>query len=344
MLTLGPDRASRDRLTGRSIGSAVGGGYVALAFLLTATLAAAPSIPPADSLQGPSAEAPFSQAAATEGDVSSPAYHLQSGSLARSRIVAMGRDLRLDGEALSHAVVLSGNARVTGRVEQDLIVLGGDAFLSPTAEVGGDVYVLGGRIEAGSGSSIGGRSVAYPEASDLWMTLIEGPSMGLPSSSRVVLGSKLALLAFWIFVALALLAVARRGVVSTSESVQGEPFYNFFVGLSGVAAMVLTALFFNAFSGALLGVPLLILVSVVALVLRFWGMVAVFHALGTWLHRRLGRKFPVPLTAATWGLLTLGLLKLVPYLGIWTWTVATFIGVGAAISTKMGRREPWFET
>ena len=272
-----------------------------------------------------------------------PAYHLETGSLARSRIVALGRDLLLEGQALSHAVVISGDARVSGEIEGDLIILGGNAHLATTASVGGDVYVLGGRIDAASGAAIGGRSVAYPEASDLWITLMEGPSMGLPSTSRVVLGARLALLAFWSFMVLFLLAIGRRELVSTSESVQVEPFRNFFVGLTGVAAMVLTALFFSAFSGALLGVPLLVLVAVVALVLRFWGMVAVFHALGSWLHRRMGQRRPVPLTAATWGLLTLGVLKLIPYLGIWSWTMATFIGVGAALNTKMGRREPWLE-
>ena len=41
--------------------------------------------------------------------------------------------------------------------------------------------------------------------------------------------------------------------------------------------------------------------------------------------------------------LMIGVLKFLPWVGIWTWTVATFIGVGAALSTKFGRREPWFE-
>jgi len=41
------------------------------------------------------------------------------------------------------------------------------------------------------------------------------------------------------------------------------------------------------------------------------------------------------------GLLLLGLFKLLPYVGVWTWTVATFIGVGASLTTKLGRREPW---
>ncbi len=276
-------------------------------------------------------------------DSSAPAYHLQQGSVARSRIVAMGRDMVIDGEALSHAVVMSGSARVSGLVKGDVIVLGGDAMLASTAAVGGDVYVLSGRIDAEPGASIGGRSVAYPDASSLWVSLIQGPVMGLPATSPVVLGAKLALLAFWAFLSLLLFAVGRRELLSTSDSVRLEPFQNFFVGLTGVAAMSLTALFFSAFAGALIGVPLIVLVVVIALVLRFWGMVAVFHALGDWLSRRFDVRPPLPLTAATYGLVVLGVLKFLPFVGIWVWSVATFIGVGAALSTKFGRREAWFE-
>ncbi len=160
-----------------------------------------------------------------------------------------------------------------------------------------------------------------------------------------MLGAKLALVAFWAFLTLLLFGVARRELLATSESITRQPFRNFFLGLTGVAAMTLTALFFSAFSGALLGVPLLVLVVVVALVLRFWGMVALFHALGAWLFRSpLGRRLApktIPIQAATWGLLALGLLKLIPYLGLWTWSLATFIGVGAALETRLGRRDPW---
>ena len=285
---------------------------------------------------------PTSSAQPTADDAS-PAYHLKAGSLARNRIVALGRDLRIDGEAQSHAVALSGSAQISGRVVGDVIVLGGDVLLTETAKVGGDVYVLSGRIEAAPGATIGGRSVAYPDASSLWVSLIQGPALGLPSSSPVVLGTKLALLAFWAFVSLLLFAIGRREMLSTSDSVRVEPFRNFFVGLVGVFAMALTALFFNAFSGAILGLPLVVLLAVIALVLRFWGMVAVFHALGDWLSQRFKIRPPVPLTAATYGLVVLGVLKFLPWIGIWTWSVATFIGVGAALTTKLGRREAWFE-
>ena len=278
---------------------------------------------------------------ASEG--STPAYHLQEGSIARSRIVAVSKDLVIDGEARSHAVAISGSARITGKVAGDVIVLDGNALLAATAKIGGDVYVLSGSIDAEPGATIGGRSVAYPDASTLWVSLIQGPVMGLESTSPVVLGAKLALLAFWAFLCLLLFAVSRRELLSTSDSVRLEPFRNFFLGLTGIAAMTLTALFFSAFAGALLGVPLVILVLVIALVLRFWGMVAVFHAIGAWLSKRFEVRPPLPLTAATYGLLVLGVLKFLPWIGIWTWSVATFIGVGAALSTKLGRREAWFE-
>jgi len=271
-----------------------------------------------------------------------PAYRLAAGSVAKNRIVALGRDLIVDGEARSHAVVLGGSAAVAGSVGGDLIVLGGDVRLAASARIGGDVFVLGGRIAATPGAEIGGRSVAYPDASTVWLTLIEGPAVGLSPLSPVVLGARLALLAFWALMVILLFAVSGRELLATAESVRDEPFRNFAVGLTGVLAMVLTALFFSAFSGAVLGVPLLVLVAVVALVLRFWGMVAVFYAFGDYLARRFRRRPPLPLTAASYGLIVLGVLKFFPWIGVWTWTLATFIGVGAALSTKLGRREPWF--
>jgi hypothetical protein len=202
--------------------------------------------------------------------------------------------------------------------------------------------VLGGRLEAARGARIGGRSVSYPTIGSAWLTLLEGPSLGLSSLSPIVLGAKLALLAGWTALTLLLFAVAGGGVLSTSSSVAGEPFRNFFVGLTGVLAAFLTALFFAALAAAVAGAPILVLVILAALLLKLWGMTAVFHALGVWVLERLGKRL-TPLNAALVGLAILGAVKLVPYAGTWCWTVATFIGVGASLTTKFGLREPWFE-
>ena len=44
------------------------------------------------------------------------------------------------------------------------------------------------------------------------------------------------------------------------DGVRREPFRSFFVGLTGVVCLLLTGLFFSAFTGGLVGVPLLVLV------------------------------------------------------------------------------------
>lgn len=273
---------------------------------------------------------------------------LEADSLARRQLVGLSRDVVVEGRALADVAALDGSVRVLGLVEGDVLALGGDVELAPTARVTGDVFTLGGVINAEPGAEIGGRAVSYPTASSAWLTLMEGPSLGLPATSPLVVAAKLGLLAAWLVLVLVFFAASGREVVSTSASVAREPFRDFVVGLVGVVTLVLTGLLLSTVAGALVGVPMLVLVVVLALVLKLWGMVAVFHALGFWLASRLVRLRVLrgritALHAATLGLLVLGLLKLIPWVGVWTWTAATLIGVGAALTTKFGRREPWFQ-
>ena len=272
-----------------------------------------------------------------------PALVISAGSVARREVVALGRDLEVAGEALDTVAAVNGSVLVSGTVEGDVIVLGGSARLAPSARVDGDVFVLGGRIEARPGAVIGGRSVSYPTLGAAWLILLEGPSLGLSSMSRVVVGAKMALLAAWLGWAILLLATAGRGVLHTSEAIRDEPFRCFVVGLSGVLALFLTALLMSSLAAMVIGVPLLFLVVGIAMVLKLWGLVAVFHATGSFVARRLlGRRWN-PLNYAVLGLLALGALKLLPYVGTWVWTVATLLGVGATLLTKFGRREPWLQ-
>lgn len=279
----------------------------------------------------------------TSGD-GEVALRLEKGSLTRNQMVAMGKDVIVAGEALSDVAAMEGSVEVTGRVAGDVVVLGGDARLGPEAQVGGDVFVLGGTIQAAPGAHAAGRMVSYPTASSALVTLVEGPSFGLGFTAPLVLGTKLALIAAWAALLLLLFAASGRQVLETADGVRREPFRSFVTGLTGVLALVLTAMFFSAFTGGLVGVPLLVLVVLLALLLKLWGMVAVFYALGDWLARRIFRRPRMrPLNAATIGLLVMGIVKFLPYVGIWVWTAATLIGIGAALSTKFGRQEPWFE-
>ena len=296
--------------------------------LLCATLLGLLSVP-AGAVEGPSGP-------------DEPALRLEAGSTTQ-QLVGVGRDVIVAGEVLTDVAALEGSVDVSGRVTGDVVVLRGDVRLAPTARIGGDVFVVGGSVRAAHGAQVGGRMVSYPTASHAWLTLLEGPSIGLGFASRLVLGTKLALVAAWAALLLLFFAASGRQVLETANGVRREPFRSFFVGLTGVVTLLLTGLFFSAFARGVIGVPLLALVVLLALVLKLWGMVAVFHALGDWLSRRLLRRRFRPLNAATLGLLVLGAVKFLPWFGVMAWTMATLIGIGAALSTKFGRREPWFD-
>ena len=78
------------------------------------------------------------------------------------------------------------------------------------------------------------------------------------------------------------------------------------------------------------------------LVCKLWGTVAVFLAVGArLLPGRLGLAGR-PLAAALCGLLALGVVKMAPYAGGWAWTVVTCVGIGAALDSRLGRRDRWF--
>jgi hypothetical protein len=274
---------------------------------------------------------------------SDPALRLEAGSTTGRQLVAIGRDVSVEGEALSDVAAMNGSVDVSGRVDGSVIVLRGDVRLAPTARVAGDVFVVGGRIHAARGAQTAGRMVSYPNAPNAWLTLLEGPSIGLGFASRLVLGAKLALVASWALLLLLFFAASGRQLIETAEGVRREPFRSFFVGLTGVVCLVLTALFLTASTRGLLGVPFVALIVLLGIVLKLWGTVAVFYALGDWLSRHLFRRRFQPLNAATIGLLVLGAVKFLPWLGTLAWYAVTLIGVGAALSTKLGRREPWFE-
>jgi hypothetical protein len=271
-----------------------------------------------------------------------PAVHIARDGVAASQVVALGRDLVLEGRATAGVAVLRGSARIAGSVEGDVVVLGGDADLDSGARIEGDVFVLGGAIHARPGSEVRGRTVAYPTAPGALLVLAEGPALGLSPWSRVVVGTKLALLAAWLIAAMALVAVAWPAIASTADAIAAMPLRSFTTGLVGVLAVILAALFLSSFLGVAAGVPLLVLLALAALVLKLWGTVAVCAFLGTRLARRAGWNGAAPLTATLCGLALLGVLKFVPWLGVWAWTAATLIGVGASLVTKLGRREPWF--
>jgi hypothetical protein len=159
----------------------------------------------------------------------------------------------------------------------------------------------------------------------------------------------ISLLFVWIVVAVVVTLISGREVRYSSIELRTSPLHCFALGLVAVTSFVLTALLFSYLIPFFVGVPLLVALGVFAVLTKVYGTIAVFHAVGTivagtrsrdvMLRRRWLRG---DLAMVIIGLLLLGAIRLIPIAGTIVWSIASVFGVGTALATKFGRREPWF--
>src|SRR5688572_23749656 len=183
---------------------------------------------------------------------------------------------------------------------------------------------------------VGGR--IYPLAS------LEGAAASLTKNAIVA-----SLLLVWLFAAIVVTLMSGREIRLSSVEVRTSALHCFVLGLVALTSFVLTAIAFSYLVPYVIGIPLLAALGVFALLTKIYGMIAVFHAIGTLVA---GARSRAQLEQRKWlrgdlamvviGVLLLGALRLIPVVGTILWSLASIFGVGVALATKFGRREPWF--
>jgi hypothetical protein len=187
--------------------------------------------------------------------------------------------------------------------------------------------------------------VAAPFGSDIHapLTFVDATTM-LQKTALTV-----ALLAVWMFAAVALTLLSGREIRYSSLEMRASALHCFALGLVAVTSFVLTAIVCSYLIPYHVGVPLLFALGVVAILTKIYGMVAVFHAVGTLIagsrtrDQLAGRKWlRGDLVMVVIGVLILGAIRLIPIVGLIVWSLTSVFGIGTALATKFGRREPWF--
>jgi hypothetical protein len=158
----------------------------------------------------------------------------------------------------------------------------------------------------------------------------------------------LSLLFVWVIAAVVVTLLSAREVRYSSVELRASALHCFALGLVAITSFVLTAIVFTSLP-SVIGVPLLIALAVFAIVAKIYGAIAVFHALGTLVagarsRQALDRRrwLRGDLAMVVVGVLILGAIRLIPVVGTIIWALASVLGVGTALATKFGRREPWF--
>ena len=248
---------------------------------------------------------------------------------------AVRQDIVITSPVAGSVQAYGGSVDVRDVIDGDLFVFGGNVTFSGKGRVRGNVIYAGGRIVGGEGR-IEGR--AYPLAS------VEGAAASMTRTAVI-----LSLLFVWLIAAVVVTLVSGREVRLSSIEMRASSLHCFVLGLVAFTSFVLTAIMFSYLVPYLVGIPLLAALAVFAILTKIYGMVAVFHSVGTLVaglrtrEQMASRKWLRGDTAmVVVGVLILGAIRLIPVLGTIAWSGASIFGIGVALATKFGRREPWF--
>jgi hypothetical protein len=250
-------------------------------------------------------------------------------------IEAIGADVQIDHMVIGDVVVIGGSVRFgeMGYVKGDLVAFGSSLDPSYTTKVEGRVL---------RPFWIGSAAQKVGRGGDLLYTLDR-------QFSLLIAAFKLSMLLVWLALALLFVLAAPRALRNSSLEVRAGLLHSIVIGLVAFTSLILTAIVFSYLIPYFVGIPLLIALAVVAVVAKVYGMVVLFHAVGTMLfgartREELDRRriLKGDLAMVVIGLLILGLLRMVPVIGGFVWMLASLAGLGVAFQTRFGRREPWF--
>lgn len=250
-------------------------------------------------------------------------------------VYILGETKTIDTPVDGSVQIYRGNVTVANIIRGDLLVLGGTVAFTGAGRVEGNLVYAASKVTNADNRV---RGKIYPLAS------LEGAAASM--TKRAIVAS---LLVVWLLAAIIVTLMSGREIRLSSLDVRSSALHCFVVGLVALTSFVLTAIAFSYLVPYIIGIPLIAALGVFAVLTKVYGMIAVFHAMGTLVagarsrQQLAGRKWlRGDLAMVVIGVLILGVIRLIPVIGTVVWGLASIFGVGVALATKFGRREPWF--
>jgi hypothetical protein len=225
---------------------------------------------------------------------------------------------------------------VEGRVAGDVAVWGGDLSFGPGGSVGGNVWVLGGKILAPADRTVPvAGTVATPgRLFELYLTETRRAPWDTGGQAFALRGLRVLALAVWLLASLVLLFLFSSPFARAAARAERNWSGSLFAGVLGVLTLFLAAAAALTLLPAFVSVPLSLAIAALAVAAKIFGMGALFLLLGQKMVRSVDPpRRPVALTA---GFLLLGVVSLVPIVGPLVWSAASVIAVGIALASGFG--------
>lgn len=249
--------------------------------------------------------------------------------------IYMDQTITISEPVMGTVQMYGGMLTVNERIAGDLLVMGGTVTFGARGRVQGNLIHAGSKFQGMEGR-VAGR--VYP------LTSLEGAMSALTKTAIIA-----TLLLVWMLVAVVITLISGREIRHSSGELRASPLHCFVLGLVAMTSFVLTAIAFSYLVPYVVGIPMLAALGVFGVLTKVYGMIAIFHAVGTLVA---GSRSRAQLDGRKWlrgdlamvviGVLLLGALRLIPVAGTILWSLASIFGIGVALATRFGRREPWF--
>jgi len=288
--------------------------------------------------------------------------------LADDRVV-FGGSVQIDEDEVvdGDLVVFGGSAKIAGRVTGDAVVFGGRVVLEESGVVEGDLATMGGSIVregkvGGSVTSLGPPSA--PDIDEIVGEALEEAEQGealeealeeafevsatvdpSPKPKKGTFGKKVRAFLLYCHIAymsliaiLVLLEFNPDRILNITRTVEIQPGRSL---LAGALTMTAFGLAFLLFGISVVGIPIALLVPFVLGLVGFPGVMGISGV--------IARKLPLGRISGSTGawLIGVGLMTALPlitykFIGLFLFVVLYSLGLGAAILSRFGRREPVF--
>jgi hypothetical protein len=258
--------------------------------------------------------------------------------------IRVGKDYHLPADQVASwpIVVIGGSATIEGRVEDDIVVIGGPVRIGPAAQVRANVVSVGGEVRVAESASVTGEihdiGVLWPEVRFAWREWMWDLDRGWWAA--FMLAATVFRFTLVMVVACVIALVAPRWIRRVEQRVTDAPLAS---GFAGLAAEVLFGPVFLLTAAGLaltiIGIPLLLLLPFVAFAFVVsWvaGFASVAAQLGGRLRARTGlATADSTVVDVAWGVTLLFLLtftaNILAFAPSFLWPLSTAFGLAGFV-------------
>lgn len=255
-------------------------------------------------------------------------------SVLKSSLLSWKGAIRIDGKLEGSVLQIGGTLTVSGQVAADVIALGTEVVLLEDAMVGGDLLLVGGKLDRAETARIRGEYFFVK----LGSKEVESTFLPLFWEAKTITLLKFLKIVLWLLIGWMIYALIPGRLHSMSLFVKDGSLVGY--GLTGLVTFLVSVtllLLFTLLSLVIVGIPLLGLLLLAGAALVLVGRTVMMYAAGLGLLRLLNRSNP--LLAICCGALVFGLLKFIPLAGSFVLILIDLIGSGIVISYLMMLRK-----